>query len=107
MTNLQRRLIVLTFVLTWLLGPLLIMGNCSGWNEGSMTVASCVVDVRLARDLADLLYGVVLISAFFLGIPILAYLAACIVLTGLVNRHLRKRYPPDMQPGHPTSMPWI
>jgi len=93
MTKLQRRLIVGSIVIVLFLGPIAIMGNCSGWNEGSMKVAACTLDSRLLRDLADLLYGVVLISAFILGLPILLYIAIGVAVTMAVNRTLRKRFP--------------
>ena len=50
-TNRQRQLIVLSVAVVLLLGPLVIMGNCSGFNEGSMTVGACAVDFPLARSL--------------------------------------------------------
>lgn len=89
-TNRQRRLIVLSAAIVLLLGPIVIMGNCSGFNEGSMKVANCAVDFPLARGLADLLWGIVLLSAFILGLPVLAYFATCVVLLTQLNRGLRK-----------------
>ena len=90
MTNRQRRLIVLSVAIALLLGPVVIMGNCSGFNEGSMKVAACTVDFPLARDLADLFWGILLISAFMIGLPIFAYVAACVVLLRQLNAMLRK-----------------
>ena len=88
-TNRQRQLIVLSAAIILFLGPILIMGNCSGWNEGSMKVATCAVDFPLARDFADLFYGIVLFSAFLVGLPILAYLLICVLLLVRLNRALR------------------
>ena len=58
-SKLQRRLIVLAVAVVLLLGPIVLMGNCSGWNEGSMRVSACTVDFPLARSLANLLWGTV------------------------------------------------
>lgn len=88
-TNRQRQLIVLSVAIVLLLGPIVIMGNCSGFNEGSMKVETCAVDFPLARGLADMLWGVVLLSAFILGLPVLAYVAVCVVLLKRLNGGLR------------------
>jgi len=93
MTKLQRRLLVASVAAIFLLGPVAIMGNCSGWNEGSMQVASCVVDVAPLRHLADLLYGWVLLSAFLLGLPILVYVGVALAITRVVAVKLRRRFP--------------
>lgn len=103
MTKSQRRLVVLSGALVLLLGPIVLMGNCSGWNEGSMKVAACTVDFPLARDLANMLYGVVLFSAFLLGIPILFYLAACVFLIRKLDRYLRENYPEELPSGSDAS----
>jgi len=88
-TSRQRQLIVLSAAIILFLGPILIMGNCSGWNEGSMKVANCAVDFPLARDFADFFYGIVLFSAFLVGLPILVYLLICILLLVRLHRALR------------------
>ena len=98
-TNRQRRLIVLSVAIALLLGPVVIMGNCSGFNEGSMKVAACAVDFPLARALADIVWGIVLISAFMIGLPILAYVAACIVLLKRLNVMLSKSSAPQNHSG--------
>ena len=87
-TSRQRQLIVLSAAIILFLGPILIMGNCSGWNEGTMKVATCAVDFPLARDFADFFYGIVLFSAFLVGLPILAYLLICVLLLVRLNRAL-------------------
>jgi hypothetical protein len=53
--------------------PILGMMNCSGWNEGSMTVESCLIDAPLFRDYANLYYNFMLFSALMGGIPIIIY----------------------------------
>ena len=103
MTNRQRQLIVLSAAIVLLLGPIVIMGNCSGFNEGSMKVAACTVDFPLARALADLLWGIVLLSAFLIGLPILAYVAACLVLLKLLASGLRKASEAAAHPSKPGS----
>jgi len=95
----QRRLVILSATLLLLLGPIALMGNCSGWNEGSMKVATCAIDLPLARELANMLYGVVLFSAFLLGIPILFYLAACVFLLRKLSRYLREECSEKLSPG--------
>ena len=89
-TDGQRRQIVLFAAIVLFVVPLVIMGNCSGFNEGSMAVTSCAVDFPLARALADLLLGILLISAFMAGLPIFTYVAACIFLLKRLNRALGK-----------------
>jgi hypothetical protein len=53
--------------------PILVMANCSGWNEGSMEVSACYLDFQFFRSLADFLYGFILFSAFTVGLPIVLY----------------------------------
>ncbi len=93
MSKLQRRLILASIAVVLLLGPIVLMGNCSGWNEGSMQVASCTVDFPLAWSLANLLYGVLLLSAFMLGLPILAYVLVCVFALLRLRRTLRDKAP--------------
>ena len=102
MSKLQRRLIVLSVAVVLLLGPVVLMGNCSlpRWSMGFMPVTSCAVDLPLTRYLADSLYGIVSLSAFLLGVPILAYLAACLIGLLVLRRSLR-RAATDVAP-----LPW-
>lgn len=103
MTKLQRRLLVLSMAILAWVGPVVIMGSCTGWNEGTMQVASCTVNVWPLPQLANLFYGVVLFSSFMLGIPILVYLAVTSALLANLNRRLRRAYP-DSGPPMPWSM---
>lgn len=48
--------------------------NCSGWNEGSMKVNSCVVDFSPLRTYANYYYGFIVISAFLGFLPIIVYI---------------------------------
>jgi hypothetical protein len=105
MTRQQRRLVILAVALLLFLGPIVTMMNCSGWNEGSMKVARCAVDFPLARSLADTFYGIVLFSAFILGLPILAYVGVCVVLLIALNRGLRGSSEISAQPGLPATPP--
>ena len=101
MTKLQRRLLVASVAVMFFLAPLVIMGNCSGWNEGSMQVASCAIDVAPLPALASMLYGLVLLSAFMAGLPILAYIVVALVGTRWVARVLRRRFPDNT-----VAKPW-
>ena len=75
--------------LAFLLVPIFAMGNCGGWNEGSMTVANCVVDTPFLRDLADSFYGFALLSAFTLGVPVLIYLVVGYLSGRVIGRIIR------------------
>lgn len=65
------------FALVLLFGfalPILGMMNCSGWNEGSGAVYSCLfLDSGFTRAYANFYYGLLLLSAFALLIPFVIY----------------------------------
>ena len=71
---------VIMYSLT-ILVPLLAMENCSGWDEGSMEVSSCFVDISIFREFANLCYSLLLISAFLAFIPLLIYILIVIGIT--------------------------
>ena len=64
-----------------ILVPLLAMENCSGWDESSMDVSSCFVDISIFREFANLCYSLLLISAFLAFIPLLIYILIVIGIT--------------------------
>lgn len=54
--------------------PALIMGNCSNFaGEGMLEIAGCAVDTPFLRGLAEIMYRFLLLSAFLLGAPLIAY----------------------------------
>jgi len=71
---------VIMYSLT-ILVPLLAMENCSGWNEGSMEVSTCYVDISIFREFANLCYSGLLISAFLAFIPLIIYILIVIGIT--------------------------
>jgi len=80
------RLVKWAIWLGFVLVPVMAMGNCSGWNEGSMAVASCAIDTPFLRELANFYYGYLLLSAFTLGVPIFIYLAVGFFAGRVANR---------------------
>ncbi len=70
--------------------PILGMMNCSGWNEGSMVVESCIIDGTIFRAYADFYYGWLLISAFMAGAPILIFIGIVVFLTKLISKRIDK-----------------
>ena len=71
---------VIMYSLT-ILVPLLAMENCSGWDEGSMEVSTCFVDISIFREFANLCYSLLLISAFLAFIPLIIYILIVIGIT--------------------------
>ncbi|SCM67175.1 hypothetical protein SAMN05421764_11047 [Donghicola eburneus] len=65
--------------------PILALFNCGGWNEGTMQVAYCVVDTPDLRFVAEVVYAVVLLSSFTLGLPIFVYLMILLALALLLR----------------------
>lgn len=72
-------LIIASVISVFIILPILIMSNCSGWNEGSMLVQSCYIDNSLTRSLAELVYGLVFMAVLMIGIPLLVYLLLVIL----------------------------
>jgi hypothetical protein len=71
--------------------PVLALFNCSGWNEGSMRVATCIVDTPALRDWAEILYGFLLLASFMGGIPLLIYLVMLIAVALFIRWSLPKK----------------
>jgi hypothetical protein len=69
--------------------PALAMINCGGWNEGSGKVTSCLIDSPFLREFSESLYGLLLLSAFTLGLPIFVYLLLIGLLAKFVTRRLK------------------
>jgi hypothetical protein len=61
-----------------LLINILLLFNTTGWNEGRMGGSAYII--QMLQPATDLMYGMILISAFLLGIPIGLYI---IFLVGL------------------------
>jgi hypothetical protein len=70
--------------------PIIGMMNCSGWNEGSMAVKSCAVDSPFLRSYANFYYGWLLLSAFMIGAPILAYGGIIVFITRFISKKFIK-----------------
>jgi uncharacterized membrane protein len=64
--------------------PILGMMNCPGWNEGS-GVQSCIIDGNIFREYAELYYGLLLLSAFLMLIPVIIYVGFVIAVTKLIS----------------------
>jgi len=73
--------------------PILGMMNCSGWNEGSMAVKSCVIDGNIFREYAEFYSGFLFISVFMMLIPVVIYAGVVIVVTELISPIIDKLDP--------------
>jgi hypothetical protein len=73
----QKLICKLHFVLILLINILLLF-NTTGWNEGRM--GGSAYTIQMLQPATDLMYGLILFSAFLLGIPIGLYI---IFLVGL------------------------
>ncbi|WP_020681020.1 hypothetical protein [Marinobacterium rhizophilum] len=71
--------------------PMLALFGCDGFNEGSMKVSSCFIGFSAFEDFANAVYGFVLVSAFMLGIPILLYIGAVVLVTEIMARAFGRR----------------
>ena len=80
---------VIMYSLT-ILVPLLAMENCSGWDEGSMEVSSCFVDISIFREFASFCYNILLISAFLAFIPLILYVLVVFGITELLVFIIKK-----------------
>jgi len=70
--------------------PIIGMMNCSGFDEGSMVVKSCVVDGSIFRAYASFYYGWLLIFAFAGFIPVLMYIGVVIIFAKIVSKIIDK-----------------
>ncbi len=70
--------------------PILGMMNCSGWDEGSMTVSSCIIDGIICRGYANFYYALLLFSSFALLIPVGIYAGIVIFFTKLISKRIDK-----------------
>lgn len=78
------------FYILFLVCPVLGMMNCQGWNEGSMAVKSCVVNIGLLQVYANFYYALLLISSFALLIPLIIYVAVAVWLSEIFGRQMAK-----------------
>ena len=82
----KRRLFAAIVCAIAILVPALIMSSCGGWNEGTMAVQSCSPEWPWLYEASNLLYGVLLVSVFILGLPIILYLVVIWLIASLVAR---------------------
>lgn len=68
--------------------PILGTLNCSGWNEGTMSVKKCLIPGKIFVDYANYVYEWLLISAFLAFIPVVLYVAAVIFFTRWFSKQL-------------------
>ena len=85
-TNLRLCLYFALFIL-----PFLGMGNCHGWNEATMAVSGCFIDLPLTRSYANFYFDLALISAFLLLLPLLVYGLLSLGIVELLVRLLIRR----------------
>ena len=78
----------LPFYSLFFIFPALGMMNCQGWNEGSMTSESCLVNTSFLQAYADFYYALVLFSSFMLLIPLVIYIVIAIWLSEILGRKL-------------------
>jgi hypothetical protein len=71
--NIKRILFRLPFYALFFILPILGMMNCEGWNEGSGTAKSCLIDAPILHSYADIYYLLITMSAFMLLIPLMVY----------------------------------
>ena len=83
-SNKKIKIIRLTIYSLVFLIPLLAMQHCSGWNEGSMEVSTCLVDISIFREFASFCYNILLISAFMAFLPLIFYVLVVFGITELM-----------------------
>jgi len=98
--KIKRVIFFIAFVL-----PLLGMANCNGWNEGTMTVKSCVIDGQLFRGYANVYYAFLLMSAFTVFIPIYLYVRFFLFLSKRFDKTHQKPNQPNQPKPHDSK--WI
>lgn len=76
-------------LITLFLMNILLLFNTSGWNEGRMAGSSYVLS--MLQPATDLMYALLLFSAFLLGIPLLIYIIFLVALSNLVCKNLNFR----------------
>lgn len=65
------------------------MCNCKGWNEGSGKVARCFIDSDICRYYAEFNYNFLLLSAFWLMIPLGIYALLTYGFISLVTKAMK------------------
>ena len=88
--TMDRGVTISLFFLFGVILPILGMMNCSGWNEGSGTVASCLIGGGFMAVYANFYYGFMLISAFALLIPLIIYISILIFLHSFISKRTAK-----------------
>ena len=59
--------------------PFIGMKNCSGYDEGSMQVESCVIESPVLKNYAEFYYDLVLLTAFT-GFPGIIYISGVAII---------------------------
>jgi len=89
-SNKKIKIIRLTIYSLTMIIPLLAMQNCTGWNESSMEVSTCFVDISIFREFANFCYSKILISAFLGFIPLIIYILIVIGITEILVFIIKK-----------------
>jgi len=66
----------------------LLLFNTSGWNEGRMAGTSYIFSIL--QPATDLMYALLLFSAFSLGIPLIIYIIFLVALSKLVCKNAKQ-----------------
>lgn len=82
----KKVLIVITAFFIGIVLPILGMYNCSGFNTGTMSVQSCIIDNALLRSYANFYSGWVIMSSYVLFVPIFAYIVGLVVATNYIAK---------------------
>jgi hypothetical protein len=78
----------LPFYSLFFIFPVLGMMNCQGWNEGSMSSETCLINSSLLQAYADFYYALILFSSFMLLLPLVVYIVIAIWLSEVFGRKL-------------------
>lgn len=70
---------------------MLALFGCDGFNEGTMKVSNCFIGFSAFEEYANVVFGFLLVSAFILGIPILIYVGAVVLVTEIIARAVGRR----------------
>jgi len=66
--------------------PILTIGTCDGWSGGPFS--HCLVNTEFVREYASFYATLLVVSSFFLGIPVLIYIWLAIVFTERVAKQI-------------------
>jgi len=86
----KRKVLAFFIYFVGLVLPVLAMLNCSGWDEGSMQVQSCVIDSDFIRAYANFYYALLLFSAFMVLIPLIIYVGVIILIAMFLPKIIKE-----------------